>query len=139
MGGSWIDPQNLPFNGLLDPSTGSSGLYIYTVDGGDCQDASASLAVVIDDCTSIQELDQIDLMITPNPAQDELVILTNELIEWEEILIVDLAGKQYEAHLLLNEAGKLVLDLGPAFSNGMYLLVLSNGDQVLATRFVVGR
>ncbi|MGB3524356.1 MAG: gliding motility-associated C-terminal domain-containing protein, partial [Flavobacteriales bacterium] len=48
-GGTWtMPPNNDPFNGILDPSTNSSGTYIYTVQGASpCPSASAEVVVVV--------------------------------------------------------------------------------------------
>ena len=43
-----MPPNNDPFNGILDPSTNSSGTYIYTVQGASpCPSASAEVVVVV--------------------------------------------------------------------------------------------
>jgi hypothetical protein len=56
--GSWTSPSGQPFSGTLDPATASSGLYTYLVTGiPPCEDDQAFVAVVVDPCTGIAELD----------------------------------------------------------------------------------
>jgi hypothetical protein len=57
-GGTWIDPNGAPFSGILDPLTGLSGLYTYTLPGeAPCASAQAVVAVVIDPCSGMADLD----------------------------------------------------------------------------------
>jgi hypothetical protein len=54
--GSWTDPFNAPFSGVLDPEQDASGLYTYMVSGvAPCADDEAFVAVVIDPCLSVDE------------------------------------------------------------------------------------
>jgi hypothetical protein len=56
--GSWTDPFNAPFSGVLVPAQAASGLYTYTVSGvAPCADDEAFVAVVIDPCLSVDERD----------------------------------------------------------------------------------
>ncbi|MEZ4755257.1 MAG: hypothetical protein R2817_00350 [Flavobacteriales bacterium] len=56
--GSWTDPFNAPFSGVLVPAQASSGLYTYTVVGAaPCTNDEAFVAVVIDPCLSVEEQD----------------------------------------------------------------------------------
>jgi hypothetical protein len=54
--GSWTDPFNAPFSGVLAPAQAASGLYTYTVEGAaPCTPDEAFVAVVIDPCLSVVE------------------------------------------------------------------------------------
>lgn len=56
--GSWTDPFNAPFSGVLVPAQASSGLYTYTVVGtAPCANDESFVAVVIDPCLSVEEQD----------------------------------------------------------------------------------
>lgn len=55
-GGSWVGPNSQPHGPQFDASVDPSGLYTYTVDpGAPCVAATASVAVIIDPCTGIEE------------------------------------------------------------------------------------
>jgi hypothetical protein len=56
--GSWADPFNLPFSGVLVPAQAASGLYTYTVAGvPPCTNDQAFVAVIIDPCLSVDAVD----------------------------------------------------------------------------------
>lgn len=58
--GTWTDPFNAPFTGILVPAQAASGLYTYTVNGvPPCADDEAFVAVVIDPCLSVYEHDAL--------------------------------------------------------------------------------
>ena len=58
-GGTWTGPNSQPHGALFDPAVDPSGLYTYTVDpGAPCVPATASVAVIIDPCTGIEETEQ---------------------------------------------------------------------------------
>ena len=47
-GGSWVDPNNNVFGGILDPSVDPAGSYVYTVNGlPPCASSSATITVNI--------------------------------------------------------------------------------------------
>ncbi len=46
-GGSWLDPNGNPFDGILDPSAHISGNYIYTVQSAGCPDEMSTVSVAI--------------------------------------------------------------------------------------------
>lgn len=57
-GGSWTDPFNQPFNGTFIPGISAAGLYTYTVTAtAPCPADEATLAVVVDPCTGMDEGD----------------------------------------------------------------------------------
>ncbi len=56
VGGSWTDPSGQAFNGTLNPATGVSGLYTYTVTGiAPCANSLSFVAVLIDPCSGLEE------------------------------------------------------------------------------------
>ena len=60
-GGTWLGPDGLPFGGTFDPAVHADGVYIYTVPGvPPCSDESAAVAVVVDPCTTVGELNDAD-------------------------------------------------------------------------------
>ncbi len=57
-GGTWSGPDGMPFSGTLDPASGASGLYTYTVQGTPpCPIDQSFVAVVIDPCLGVGETD----------------------------------------------------------------------------------
>ncbi|MCB0810321.1 MAG: hypothetical protein KDB96_13675, partial [Flavobacteriales bacterium] len=57
-GGTWTDPGQLVFTGIVDPSTAPDGTYSYVVSGdGICPDDTASLELVFEPCLGIGEHD----------------------------------------------------------------------------------
>lgn len=56
-GGTWLDPQGAPHNGILDPAVGPDGLYTYEVSGAvPCEEDQAFVAIVLDACVGIEEV-----------------------------------------------------------------------------------
>jgi hypothetical protein len=56
--GSWTDPFNAPFSGLLVPAQAASGLYTYSVTGvAPCTEDQAFVAVIIDPCLSVDAVE----------------------------------------------------------------------------------
>ncbi|MBL7981221.1 MAG: hypothetical protein JNL52_05365 [Flavobacteriales bacterium] len=85
-GGTWTAPGGGPFDGTLVPSTSASGLYTYTIEGvAPCTDAQSFVAVVIDPCTGIGDVEE------------------RSLIQW--------GGQHGEGHLLIIPDDHRVVDV----------------------------
>lgn len=132
LGGTWTDPDGNSFNGHVDPSTFPSGLYTYLIDGGACPESSAQVALIIEDCTSIEENADWSLGIGPNPLANELVIRSDRRLELLQLF--NATGRLVHTQEL---AGQFNLRLPLNLPDGTYILQLQAEGIVHAERIVL--
>jgi hypothetical protein len=159
MNGNWNIRANLSFNGMnwlsVNPETG-------VIDGASTQDIAISfnseglevgtytanlritstdsdnplliipVTLLVDPNASVNELDQVDVSLFPNPANDHLQVQANQLIE--RISITDISGKTiYTVHENSHQA---LLDL-TFLRNGMYLIQIITKQGTLTEKLQV--
>jgi hypothetical protein len=113
--------------GIFDPATAGAGTHTITyqfTDGNGCAD-SASTTITIQDCIGLDEFNDIDLTIYPNPASDFLTLETNGVII-EVVNIYDAAGRLVQS--ITSNTATLQLEIS-SMSTGMYTVeVIANGS-----------
>ena len=110
-----------------------------TEDNGTCADSSDHYMVQIDECTSIDELDDNEFKIYPNPATSKLMIECISLNEDEgfEIQVWNVQGKLIEN--LIVTPGKDYTELNVEhYQEGVYFVkVITDSRQFKRASFVV--
>ena len=105
-----------------------------TVDG--CSGTSEQFDVMIDDCTGIGENTESNLAVYPNPAKDILYVSFNSSSTSSLITIYDINGQlAFEREFQGNNA-KEQLNVSN-LKNGMYLIKVQTGGQVLSTKLFI--
>ncbi|MBI2281820.1 MAG: T9SS type A sorting domain-containing protein [Bacteroidetes bacterium] len=97
--------------------------------------ASLYYAVALDSANSINELEQKDFVLYPNPASDFITIAFDQEKNVKgNLKIVNLLGKVvYESHI--NEATTRI-DINP-FASGIYYLIIESSGLNQIQKFVV--
>lgn len=110
--------------------TGLSGNVVITysvTDANNCT-GSATDNLFVDVCAGLQPLDALNLLVYPNPAEDQLYV---EADFWfDEVLVYDMSGKLLRA-IACKKTQQYVLDVAD-LSAGTYLLKTQNAY----TRFI---
>lgn len=116
-----------------------TGWVMVTEDNGACIDSTDHYMVQIDECTSIDELEDHEVRIYPNPASTSLMIEFEELNENEgfELQIRNMQGHLIESVIVT--AGKDHTELNvESYPSGIYYIqVLAGERQYKRARFVV--
>lgn len=101
-------------------SIGGSGSYIVTViDANGCSD-TASVMVNVINCNSIENNNQINVSVYPNPVANYINFQSD--IDFENITILDLSGK-----VVLKQKYQSTIDAS-VLSKGVYLIQLSSSS-----------
>jgi hypothetical protein len=120
----------------FSPATAGSGLhgitYVYTDNNGCTDSASAAIEVTI--CTSIQKLEESSLVVYPNPSVDEFNIygIASDAVSMQ---LFDETGKLLEQGQYAPNQNRLKLSLSN-LPSGIYLVVLSNSQTRLKKTLV---
>lgn len=112
----------------FNPAMAGAGTYTLTytyADGNTCQ-ASANKVITVALCTGIEEINDGDVLVYPNPASDRVVIkLTPDMIPTTSVELYDATGK-----LVLSEKAKeaMVMLYTRSLAKGLYHLRILSGN-----------
>lgn len=117
--------------GMFTPTTAGLGAHTITytyVDGNGCSN-SANTVINVNSCASIDELDETNVIIVPNPVQASFQIVG---IETEsKVELVDFSGKIINTF----EKGGSSFDVSN-LSEGIYIVRITQGSEVILTKLV---
>jgi uncharacterized delta-60 repeat protein len=137
-GGIWYDDS---LSGALSGSLFNASLVVpgfygftYQVEGDVCPDAQANVLLIVDYCTNINSSEVFDLLIYPNPAQQNLILETKGNHEKISLAIINSEGKQIIA-VDQDIWERLEISLG-GLSPGIYLLRIEKNNQYQSVRFI---
>jgi hypothetical protein len=131
------------FNGeLLDTndqviSISEAGVYKLIVESGSCSTEDELEVSVI---TGINDLTVKELEFYPNPVRDRVTITFEEdfkIKSAEDIQVFDISGARiYGFKIISLAAGSIQLDL-TSFDNGMYMILIQNGNTVYRLKNII--
>jgi PKD repeat protein len=111
-------------NGVFNPSIAGLGqhtiTYSYTENG--CT-SYAPFDLIVDECSSIDNLSNDEILIYPNPTDGKLILGGNSFYQYLDLYLIDIAGRICETWKLDNN--KMELDL-TKYANGFYNLKFQN-------------
>jgi PKD repeat protein len=112
------------WNGFFHPSVAGIGMhtitYSYTENG--CSSYS-TFDLIVDDCSSIDNLSNDEILIYPNPTDGKLILGGNSFYQFLDLYLIDISGRICETWKLDNN--KMELDL-TKYANGFYNLKFQN-------------
>jgi hypothetical protein len=116
-----------------------TGWVMVTEDNGACMDSTDHYMVQIDECTSIDELDEHEVKIYPNPASTSLMIEFGQLGENEgfELQIRNMQGHLVESVIVTAGKDNTQLNVESYPSGIYYIQILTGNKQYKRARFVV--
>lgn len=93
-------------------------------------------AIAIDyrDNTGIQKNELVAMSVYPNPASQVLNI-DSDLVSVSSFKVIDITGREVLGNVLNTNSGELSLNISN-LKSGVYIICLSDGNQVSSTRFV---
>ncbi len=107
---------------------------------------SACLRLAADDATGVatlQPMDDVELSLWPNPNHDGRLTMTvddlGQVVDKASVSITDMFGRLVYSRMFSVDGSNLnvAIDLGGAIANGMYIVQVSAGEQVLVRRLEV--
>lgn len=129
-GGSYAGTAVL--NDMFDPIAAGAGVHtiVYSFTDLNGCTGTAQQSITVDNCLSLDDLDLIDLSITPNPAQQFFSIQTNQ--EITEVMLIEMNGRviQYFA----SDSKKFDVSNIPT---GMYIVRVLVDGQYMQQRLVI--
>ena len=105
-------------------STGLNTVYVI-VTNGMCE-VSDSVNVTFDNCTKIQDVENIEFTLYPNPAHNQITI-SSENLKINSIKILDITGRTIKRLLVNNEQS--IIDVSD-LSNGIYFIKINQNQTV---------
>jgi hypothetical protein len=116
-----------------------TGWVMVTEDNGACMDATDHYMVQIDECTTIDELEEQEVKIYPNPSSTSLMIEFDQLSENEgfELQIRNMQGHLVESVIVTAGKDNTQLNVESYPSGIYYIQVLAGNKQYKRARFVV--
>lgn len=122
--------------GIFNPTTAGAGTHTITYeyeDGNNCS-ADATQTIIVDACAAINELNNLNIVVAPNPAND--------------IVTINFNGGKDLSYYVISEDGKIVINAKvitagsesfsvKTFAQGMYFVHLSNEDGTTVKKIVV--
>jgi photosystem II stability/assembly factor-like uncharacterized protein len=119
-----------------DPGIGT--IYLTETSGGICQNTTDDFNVTIDECTSVDELNKLEMSIYPNPATDVITIKFNFIIEKNySIIISNLMGQEL---LYLKDIGNenaISIDVSHLPSAQYLISILASDNQNLTREILI--
>lgn len=136
-GGSWVDPEGAPFDGVFDPAVATSGLYVYTVTGvPPCANAIALAVLLVDPCTSVEDLAPDAMPALRWAGQsEEGHRFSVENAKVQEMRMFDLAGRSLHVRMPSAASGSFVLR-SAGMPSGVFVLHAVTDQGPLMVRFV---
>jgi len=127
-------------DGWFYPADAGTGTFLLTytyIDEFGCEN-SAGLEVDVQDCTSIDDTEEKSVSVMPNPGNGNFMLQFSGISESKfQMKIYHSTGKLLlEQALPLNEKQNFAIDL-TSQPNGIYFLMLSNGDETMITKKLV--
>ncbi len=111
----------------------TTGDYIIEVTDANSCSNSDTIHVQFDDCTGINTIENNNLSIYPNPAQDYIVIAGNAKQFIENIQIFDITGKSVKT--VIASGAKQSVDIS-TLQNGVYFVKVNTSEDVKTIRMV---
>ncbi len=137
-GGNYAGP-GVGVGGIFDPAIAGVGAHTITynfISAEGC-DGTAQQTISVDACASIQEIDEINALIYPNPANEIIhVVLDNKNNEKLTISLISLDGKE----VLINESNQqnIHLELSISeFSKGIYFVQIQSDSGKMNKKVVL--
>ena len=121
-------------SGTLQPSSDISGIYTYYVQGqAPCPDAQAFVAVEIDPCTSVGELQgELPMRWSGQHADGSHLIQIGDRTVSEHV-VFDATGRAVPSKLRASRGDMVQVDLG-SVPTGMYMIRLRTEDGIHVLR-----
>nr|NQU93696.1 T9SS type A sorting domain-containing protein [Bacteroidota bacterium] len=121
-------------NGWFDPANAGLGThkitYTYT-DPNSCENY-AEETIVVDPCTGIDNLDEGQMRINPNPARDKVCIET--CVDMEKVQLINQSGQMI---LEQKNRGKKTIIKTSYFESGIYFVKVFSHDNVITRKVVI--
>jgi hypothetical protein len=140
-GGLWeydgVDPDVALAGGLFIPLGMDAGIYTfnYTVTSEYCATDTATITVVLIDCTELTEEAENALAVYPNPVVDVLTV-QNISIEGNAVIeVLDIEGRVIISNQVANVFGNYEIDMSN-IESGVYLVKVTAEDTVQKVRVV---
>jgi uncharacterized repeat protein (TIGR01451 family) len=99
-----------------------------------CSEMSSSTFIVV---TSVDDWKGKEVKLFPNPLTTSAILDVGELSGTARVEVYDISGKLQRSELLSLDSGSLILERG-ALSAGTYILRLTQGEEAMELKFVVG-
>jgi len=125
----WSDASG---NQTLDVS--ATGSYAATVTGANGCEATDTVTVTVDPCTSIEELSVSNVSVYPNPSAGVFTVEYDGNVSNVQLSILDLNGKVVYSETMNTNKTNIELN---TIANGVYTVVLVSNDTVSTTKMVV--
>lgn len=135
-GGTIISGQGTYMVTIMWDGEGNGSISVEEVSVEGCDLLSEMFEVLIDDCTSIEENNEIGLEVYPNPASSDVnVLFERKSGEPNKIFIYNLMGQVVYENELNGTSGIQKLSINIAqFPTGLYFLKIQSGSEKMATK-----
>lgn len=123
---------------VFSPITAGIGTHIITyafTDNNGCS-GTANAQMIVDECTSVQDLENSWFSLYPNPAKDIVIIAFEEKLNLQELSLFDISGRKVHASITTPAAGRALI----AVSNlapGAYIVRAIVGNKQVSSRFII--
>lgn len=140
LGGTWVDNDGTGalVNGVFESFGTAAGTYTFTyivAGSGACPDDSATVTVTLTDCLGIDEEENTELSVFPNPVQDVLTIQNVNINTNFTVEVLDIQGKVVATENYSGFAGNLELNMN-ALEDGVYVVKLTSEDSIQKVRII---
>ena len=140
LGGDWVDNDGTGalVNGVFESFGIAAGTYTFTyvVSGsGACPDDSATVTVTLTDCLGINEEENTELSVFPNPVKDVLTIQNVNINTNFTVEVLDIQGKVVATENYSGFVGNLELNMN-TLEDGVYVVKLTSEDSIQKVRIV---
>jgi len=136
-GGSFSGP-GVAAGGMFDPSIAGLGTHTinYSFTAGGCS-GTATQTLTVDGCASITEIDGVNALIYPNPANNELnIIINNGNVEELSISLISTDGKQVLSRTSNQQNINIQLNVSD-FSAGVYYVSVNSDSGKMIRKVVI--
>ncbi len=105
-----------------------NSIYDMSLDFNDCEEASARMMNAIDKNVK----NQYDVALFPNPASNQIIIISKNKSEDLKLTVNDVMGKTIISKNIKTKGDKVVLDLD--LINGVYFIIIVNSNNETVTK-----
>lgn len=125
--------------GVFDPNVAGEGSHLITytfTDGNGCENI-ATQTILIDNCVSLNEQQEILFNVYPNPASNELTIVGVQTTI-ESVVMYDATGRVVLTSGNILNDNQILLNVAP-LSNGVYTVSIYSENKAQHTRVVINK